>query len=103
MDTFIQNIGSFPTLLFTGFIVLVLVYWLGAMIGLLDIELLDFDLSGSDADLELETGNDVSSASALAGLMLRLGLQGVPVTIILSLIALFGWLISYYTQSLHKF
>jgi len=92
MDPFYQNISSFPTVFFTFFLLIVVLYWLVAILGLVEIDALDFDLPEADADLD--TG--LTNANVLAGLMLRFGLQGVPVTIILSFIALFGWFICYY-------
>jgi len=79
-----------------------------AVIGLISIDILDFDfldIEGAEVDgyvsgdLDMGEATDLSNANAnvLAGLMLRLGLNGVPVTIIISLIALFGWILSYYS------
>jgi hypothetical protein len=88
MNPFYENVSSFPTVIFTFFLGLALLYWIVAVLGMVDIEIFDFDLPEGDA-----AG---SSPDVLAGLMLRFGLQGVPVTVILSFIFLFGWLISYY-------
>lgn len=93
MDPFYQNIASFPTAIFTFFLGVCLLYWLVAVLGLVDIEILDFDAPEFDADMDISSS---SSADVLAGLLLRFGLHGVPVTIIISLVALFGWLICYY-------
>lgn len=90
MDPFYQNIASFPTVFFTFFLLIVLLYWVVAVLGLVDIDVLDFDLP------EAPTDNGLTNANVLAGVMLRFGLYGVPVTIILSFIALFGWFICYY-------
>lgn len=95
MDPFYQNISSFPTVFFTFFLLLVVLYWLVAVLGLIEIDVLDFDIPDMDgADINADTGLD--NANVLAGLMMRFGLYGVPVTIILSFIALFGWFICYY-------
>lgn len=90
MNPFYQNISSFPTVIFTFFLALTFLYWFVAVLGLVEIDVLDFDIPESDG------GSDLTNANVLAGLMLRFGLQGVPVTVIISFIALFGWLISYY-------
>jgi hypothetical protein len=90
MDPFYQNIASFPTVFFTFFLLLVVLYWVVAVLGLVDIDALDFDLPESPTD------NGLTNANVLAGVMLRFGLYGVPVTIILSFIALFGWFVCYY-------
>ena len=87
MNPFYQNIGSFPTVFFTFFLGLACLFWLVAVLGLIDIDILD---------VEPESDTNHSSPDALAALLLKFGLQGVPVTVVISLIALFGWLISYY-------
>ena len=59
-------------------------------------------LDGADAGDVGDTGDvgDIGSESAihggLAGLLLKLGLHGVPLTIVITLIALIGWLTSYF-------
>jgi len=93
MDPFYQNIASFPTAIFTFILAICVLYWLLAVFGVVDIDILDLD--GIDADFEL--GTEASTANALAGVMLKFGLDGVPVTIIVSFLSLFGWLASYYS------
>ena len=97
MDPFYQNISSFPTAVFTFVLAICVLYWLSAVLGVVDIDSLNFD--GLDADID--SGNDVTTSNALAGVMLKFGLDGVPVTIIISFLSLFGWLVSYY--SVHFF
>lgn len=95
MDPFYQNIASFPTIIFTFVLSLVLLYWLVAVLGLIEIDVLDFDIPDADG-MGGNSDSGMTNANALAGVMLRFGLHGVPVTVILSLISLFGWLICYY-------
>lgn len=95
MDPFYQNISSFPTVFFTFFLAVTVLYWLVAVLGLVDIEILDFDLP-TDGGLDINADSGVETPDVLAGLMLKFGLQGVPVTIIISFISLFGWLLCYY-------
>ncbi|MCK4841609.1 MAG: DUF1449 family protein [Methylococcales bacterium] len=92
MDPFYQNISSFPTVIFTFILAICVLYWLVAVLGIVDIDLLEID--GVDADFD--TGSELSGPNALAGVMLKFGLNGVPVTIIVSFLSLFGWMISYY-------
>lgn len=92
MDPFYQNIASFPTAIFTFILAICVLYWLSAVLGVIDIDSLDFD--GLETDIALES--NVSSVNALAGIMLKFGLKGIPVTIIVSFLALFSWLASYY-------
>lgn len=92
MDPFYQNISSYPTAIFTFLLLLCLLFWLAAVLGVIDIDILDVDLPELAAE-----PRDLVNPNALAGLLLRFGLQGVPVVIIISLVSLFGWLISYYS------
>lgn len=91
MDPFYQNISSFPTAVFTFILAICALYWLLAVFGVVDIDIIDLD--GLDTDM----GSDVATADALTGIMLKFGLHGVPVTIIISFLSLFGWLASYYS------
>ena len=97
MDPFYQNIASFPTVFFTFFLAVTALYWLVAVLGFVEIDVLDFDIPDADGALDVNTANnDMPTPDVLAGLMLRFGLNGVPVTIIVSFISLFGWLLCYY-------
>ncbi|MEC8429027.1 MAG: DUF1449 domain-containing protein, partial [Pseudomonadota bacterium] len=97
MNPFYQNIASFPTAFFTFFLAVTVLYWLVAVLGLVEIDILDFDIPDADGTLDTNPDTGLSNPDVLAGLMLRFGLVGVPVTVIVSLISLFGWLTSYYT------
>lgn len=90
MDPFYQNISSFPTAIFTFILAICVLYWLLAVLGVVDIDMLDID-----ADIDLI--NEAATPNAMAGVMLKFGLNGVPVTIIISFLSLFGWLASYYS------
>lgn len=89
MDPFYQNIASFPTLFFSLILVVCTVYWLVAVLGVVDLDALDLDIPEGDAE-------GANGANFVAGLLLKLGLNGVPLTIIISFLALFGWLICYF-------
>ncbi len=94
MDPFYQNIASFPTAVFTFLLALCLLYWLVAVLGFVELDVLDFDLPESAT----AAGGDhnFTAPDVLAGLMLKLGLFGVPVTIIISFLSLIGWFICYF-------
>lgn len=95
MDPFYQNIASFPTVFFTFFLAICLLYWLVAVLGFVDLDVLDFDIPDPEGELGANK-TDLSTPDMLAGLMMKLGLNGVPTTIIVSFISLFGWLICYF-------
>jgi hypothetical protein len=109
---FLTAILTYPTVIYTTLLGVVLVYWLLAMVGLVD-----FESGGPDLDLGLEldagadvgadVGSDVSldthhgpldgeaaSASTLAGYLIAIGLGGVPFSVVVSLLTLFAWAIS---------
>lgn len=88
MQPFYQNVFSFPTVFFTFFLLLSMFFWLLAVVGFMGLDSLDVDLPDADAD--------VGDIGLLAGVLIKYGLNGVPTTIIVSLISLIGWLICYY-------
>lgn len=91
MELFLTLITGYPVAIYTFGLCLVVFYWLVACLGLVDIDLLDITAPEFDADIDTGTG-----AEGLAGLLMKLGLNGVPVTVILSLLVLLSWLISYF-------
>lgn len=95
MEVFISLITAYPVVLYTFGLVLVVLYWLVASLGLLDIDALDLPDPESDMDLDAGVG-----AEGLAGLLLKVGLNGVPLTIVLSLLILLSWMISYFASFL---
>jgi hypothetical protein len=93
MEQLLEVASQFPTVIYSTLLGIVVVYWLVGMLGLVD---LDF---GGDADLDIEVDGDVDiSVGGLAGLMLTFGLTGVPFTLVISIITLICWLISFYLQ-----
>ena len=96
---FITKISLYPTIIFTGLVMFVTLYWLVSLLGMADMDSVDLGGSGGDADV-----STLSSTGFFTGLMLKFGLYGVPLIIILSLISLIGWLLSYlYTSFLHQY
>jgi hypothetical protein len=85
MDLFLQIVLSFPTLLFSVALMVTLGFWLLAVLGLFELNVLD--LAAAD-------GVEVDAGGA-AGLLLKFGFDGLPVTLILTGIAFFAWLLSY--------
>lgn len=85
MDTFIANIATFPTALFTTFMLVIIGFWLLTLIGMMDLEVLDIDI---DVDADALQG--------MSALIVTLGFTGVPLTIVLSILGLVSWLVCYY-------
>lgn len=96
MNEFLLTIVSFPTVIFTLVLGVAVLYWLCAAMGLVDIEVLDMDLPELDGQMSLNAQGEQTFTEIFAGILLRLGLNGVPVTIIITFLAIFGWLASYY-------
>ncbi len=114
MAEFLEAAFTFPTAFFSVLLALVLLYWLTVILGALDLDSLDslMGLEGAEGAAEgaLEglDGGDFGDAAeagdasgtevadgASEGLMDRLGVSGVPITITLSFFALFGWILSF--------
>ena len=96
MNEFFLVIFSFPTAIFTVFFGVTLLYWLSAMLGLVDIEVLDFDLSDAEDPTSLRASGEQGFAETFAGFLLKVGLNGVPVTIVFTGLTIVGWFVSYY-------
>ena len=96
---FITKISLYPTIIFTGLVMFVTLYWVVSLLGMADMDTIELGDFGGDTDVA-----NLSSTGFFTGLMLKFGLYGVPFIIILSLISLIGWLLSYlYTSFLHQY
>ncbi|NBM54782.1 DUF1449 family protein [Proteus sp. G2669] len=86
MNLFFQNSLAFPSIIFSALLIIISFYWLCAAFGLLDIDLFNID---SELDVD---------ATGFAGWLTKLGLAGIPVTIIVTFFTLIAWFISYFTN-----
>lgn len=111
MAAFFSFALSFPTVIYSFFLCVSVILWLLTIVGVLDLNTGDADLGDiGDADVgDLAHPGDLmvesheggaSTAAEAMGLLSRMGLSGVPVTLLVTLLALFGWLISYFIQLL---
>lgn len=87
MPLFISIITTFPTVIFTVLLCVAVVYWLLSLSGLADSDVIEGDV-GDGGSL------------ALGGLLATLGLHGVPLPLIITLVSLAGWLFSYFATLL---
>ncbi|SMF47349.1 Protein of unknown function [Alteromonadaceae bacterium Bs31] len=92
MDPFYEICSSFPTVVFTVLLIFCILYWALAVLGMVEIDILDFDIP---EDIDINNFDDMSNLNVMSGLLLKLGLNAVPLTIVLTLIALLGWVISF--------
>lgn len=81
---------AFPTAIYTVLLGVVLVYWLLAIIGMVD-----FESSGIDLDIETHSDASVDDLGAIASYVVAFGLHGVPFSIVFSLLVLVGWTLSF--------
>lgn len=96
MDPFYQTVLSFPTIIFSVVLVFCLLFWMVAILGMIDISFLDIPEIESDLDVDMDI-EGASTPDAVASIILKLGLNTVPLTVIITFVALIGWFISYYT------
>jgi hypothetical protein len=86
MENFLTTSFTFPAVLYSGLLAIVTIYWLFSIIGFFDLDVLDLDV-------EAEGEGNVS---VLSHFLSKFKLDGVPVTISLSLIILFSWGVSFF-------
>jgi len=86
---------GFPTAVFTGLLVLCLLYWALVMVGALDIDLFSVDLD-FDADVDVDADMPDAGGLGFVGDVLSfLGFGKVPLMILISFFAFFGWILSF--------
>ncbi|MGQ5521932.1 ubiquinone biosynthesis protein [Chitinimonas sp. PSY-7] len=85
-EMLLATLVSYPTNLVTVLLAVLLIYWLLALAGLVDIDAFDLDV---------HVDSDAGELSTIAGYVVAFGLTGVPFSIVLSLIVLIVWVICY--------
>jgi len=90
-DELIRISFSFPTVVFTFLLCIMMGIWLITVAGLLDLDFFNIDI---DVDIDT-TGAETGVGEALAGLLTSWGLTGVPLTISLSFFTLVSWATSF--------
>lgn len=110
MEQFLSIVTTFPVIVYTFLMAFVILYWLLAMLGALDIDMLDVDADiDVDVDVDVDVDTDINagsgfdgeteSLSGLAGFMARWGLNGVPFTVVLTVWVATAWLLCYLLTS----
>lgn len=112
MEELLSTLFAMPTLPWTCFVIASLVYWLSVILGALDLDVLGgaegkladvghaHDVGHHGGDGHADAGHDLADAAAakegaLTSLFSILKLRSVPVTIMLSFLGLYGWILSY--------
>ncbi len=85
MKTFLDIALSFPTVVFSLLLAVAVAWWLLTLIGLLDADILDLSGSGGEGDL-----------GGFSGFLLKFGLDGFPIALVVTGIALLAWTMSYF-------
>lgn len=88
MGNFIDAAFGYPTVLLTALLGVVLFYWVLAMVGLVD-----FEAGGWDVDLDVQADGSIDDIGTLAGYVVAFGLNGVPFSVVVSLLVLFSWVL----------
>jgi hypothetical protein len=88
MEIFLQTALSFPTVLFSFLLCLAIVYWAIVALGLVEVDLLDVE------------ADSLLAGEGVAALLSKLKLNGVPVTLVLSLLFAGAWFLSYFAELL---
>jgi hypothetical protein len=91
MDVFLQIVLSFPTVVFSVLLTIAVVYWLMAALGILELDVLDGWLTPDIEGVELD---------GFAGTLMKFGLGGLPLMLILTVLVFVAWLLSYYVDYL---
>lgn len=89
MTSFYDAATSFPTVVYTTLLGVVMVYWVLALIGIVDL-----DSGHLEVDSDLHADADTADVGDLAGYLVALGLNGVPFSVVLTLLVLFSWTIT---------
>lgn len=88
-----QVLVGYPTAVFSALLLVVLIYWGLALIGLVDFESAGDGL-GPEIGHEAQLEGDSTDIGVLASYLVALGLNGVPFSIVVSLLVFFGWVLT---------
>lgn len=91
MNEFLLTTLTFPTLVYSVLLAVCVVYWLLAATGLVSID-------GPDGLLATE--GDAADAGGVAAMLIKLGVSGVPVMVVLTVLSFVGWIGTYFLQLL---
>jgi len=92
MEEFVSIVTGFPTVIFSVGLVVVAKFWLLSLLGVVDIDVLNLDI-----DIDADT--DAGEFGILNGFLTYFGLNGIPVTIVLSALILVAWFLSYFASA----
>lgn len=82
MTDFLNNVFSFPTLFYTGLLIVTILYWVASSFGLGDLDITELEIDSSDI-------------SDGAGWLSKFKLDGIPLTVSISLVIFLSWVICF--------
>ncbi|WP_038210609.1 hypothetical protein [Xenophilus azovorans] len=89
MREFLSVVFGFPTFIYSLLLAVMLVYWIAAIVGLVD-----FGESSIDLDIAQHADASADDLGAIAGYVVAFGLSGVPFSIVVTLLVVIGWTLS---------
>lgn len=92
MEIFLQTALSFPTVIYSFLLLLAVFYWIIVSFGLIEVDVLNVE-----ADSTLDSAGQ---GEGVAALLSKLKLNDVPLTLVLTLLFLFGWFLTYFVELL---
>jgi hypothetical protein len=84
MTDFLSVAFGYPTAVFTALLCVVVVYWLLAIVGLVDFD-------HGHMEFHPHVDGDIGDIGTLAGFLVAMGLNGVPFSVVVSLVVLAAW------------
>lgn len=94
MDVFLKVVTSFPTVVYSVLLLVMLIHWLMTMLGVLEIDAID----GLLPDEIGVDGGDGAHHGGVGGLLLKFGLHGIPVMVVFTIIAIVGWSFCFFVE-----
>lgn len=91
MDEFLRIATSFPTIVYSVLLAVVTAHWLLSALGL-------FQIDGIDGLVPEDLGGDGGTHGGFSWFLLKFGLHGVPVMVIVTIIAIVGWTFCYFVE-----
>jgi hypothetical protein len=102
VDTFLNIATSFPTAVYSVLMIVVVAHWLLSALGILEIDTIDGLLpdgfGGDVAHGAHDAGGHHHDGHSEGGLLMKFGLHGVPIMVIVTIISIVGWLFTYFAD-----
>jgi hypothetical protein len=96
VEAFTDVISSYPTNIFTILLGVMLIFWIFAILGMFDIDIFPSDTGEEAFDPDIDFDGEMPG---FVGLLHTMGLTGVPLTLVISIIALIGFSICYFVSA----